>query len=271
MRSIQWRLIVEEKRDGYYNMATDEAILQCYTRASLPTLRVYGWDKPFISIGVNQDPSILAADTIPFVRRLTGGSAILHDQEITYSITCASTDLGLTGTVKDSYKKLCRFLKTFYATFGLEALFACDAHATGALGHYGDYCFSTHEAYDLLIGGKKIGGNAQRRKKNLIFQHGSIPQKIDFEMTARAFKACDRAAGCAATLDDLVGRETKFSDLQERLCSSFQETFGLECIHAGLSADEIALRDDLLQQKYCGHAWNHLRQSVHASQEQGSI
>ena len=80
-----WRLILVQKCDGYYNMAVDEAMLLGYNSFKTPTLRVYGWDKPFISLGYNQNPKDILnlKGEVPFVRRITGGSAILHHKELT--------------------------------------------------------------------------------------------------------------------------------------------------------------------------------------------
>ena len=113
----QWRLILDDKCDGYYNMAADEAILLHYPSKKIPTLRVYGWKFPFISLGYNQKVAdvLTSLETIPFVRRITGGASILHDKELTYSITCSLTDLDLPRDVKESYKTLCSFIIGFYS------------------------------------------------------------------------------------------------------------------------------------------------------------
>jgi lipoyl(octanoyl) transferase len=184
----------------------------------------------------------------------------LHDQEVTYSITCSCADLGLPVKVKESYKRLCQFLKTFYLRLGLEAFFANEVSFAG-LGAYGKYCFYSFEEYDLLVRGKKLGGNAQRRRKEVIFQHGSIPQGIDFAMTAGIFKGSDGLHDRAAALDTLLGRKTEFSQLSELLCSSFQETFRPPCAAGCLSEEESILRDELLEKKYLKSSWNDSRQA----------
>src|SRR5512147_750039 len=133
-----WRLIIDGCGDGYYNMAADEALLVHYRSRHVPTLRLYGWNKPFISLGYKQNPADFLYDHCPFsfVRRITGGAAILHDKEVTYSLVCSYADLDLPAGVKAGYRHICSFLKDFYQGCGLKAVFAFEA-ASGDLGAYG--------------------------------------------------------------------------------------------------------------------------------------
>ena len=169
--------MVEPEGEGFYNMAADQALFLNYSKTHIPILRIYSWKKPFITLGINQDPvRVLTANNyLDFTHRITGGAAILHDQELTYSLVCSPQDLNLPSKVKESYKIICRFLIDFYSQLGLPADFAQNIFAGKKLGDYGNFCFSSFEDYDLVIKGKKIGGNAQRRARAVIFQHGSIP------------------------------------------------------------------------------------------------
>jgi lipoate-protein ligase A len=123
-----WRLILDDKLDGPYNMAADETLLCAYEVTRIPLIRIYGWQRAYISLGYNQKPEQVLREGcfIPFVRRLTGGAAILHDHEITYSLCCSRQDLSLPEGVKDSYRVLCSFLIEFYRRLGLSARFARD-------------------------------------------------------------------------------------------------------------------------------------------------
>ena len=151
----QWRLILDKKCDGAYNMAVDEAILVNYPNQRIPTLRIYGWQEPYISLGYSQEPeeALKPGNTFPFVRRITGGGFILHDKEVTYSITCALEDLGLPAQVKESYRMMCGFLFNFYRSLGLFVSFAKDSANTETIGH-SPFCFSGWEEYDLVIAEK---------------------------------------------------------------------------------------------------------------------
>jgi lipoate-protein ligase A len=255
--SSPWRLILDGKGDGYYNMALDEAILLNYFYSRIPTLRIYGWDKLFISIGYNQEPhNVLTFNRdVPFVRRITGGAAILHDKELTYSMICSSQDLNLKSNVKESYKILCSFLLNFYHSQGLIAKFAKEVNSP-YLGRYENFCFSSCEPFDLLIENKKIGGNAQRRKKDLIFQQGSIPQTLNFKMIRLLIKNTDNLEAKATSLDSLLEKPTDFFKLNIALADEFSKTFGITCRKARISTREATLVNELLKDKYRTSAWN---------------
>ncbi|MFA5271958.1 MAG: lipoate--protein ligase family protein [Candidatus Omnitrophota bacterium] len=252
-----WRLILDGKRDGYLNMAIDEALLSSYLASKVPTLRIYGWDKPFLSTGYNQDPKkiLKPVNKIPFVRRLTGGAAILHDNEITYSITCSLEDLDLPREVKKSYEILCSFIKEFYKRLGLHAEFAKYLFYKN-IGRYENFCFSSYEHFDFVINGKKIGGNAQRRKRNVIFQHGSIPQKIDFEVIENSIENVTALQDKTIYLDALLNKKTKFFELSGILKQSFEHIFNVEFIHQDFSQKEKEMSGYLLENKYSRKEWN---------------
>jgi len=252
-----WRLILDDKNDGYYNMAVDEAILLNYPHLRIPTLRIYGWNKPFITLGYNQSPRDVLYEDIDvlFVRRITGGSAILHDDELTYSISCCLDDLDLPKGVKESYKIICSFLKSFYKQLGLEADFAVDSFP-GKLDEYKNFCFASKQRFDLMIKDKKIGGNAQRRKKDIIFQHGSILQKLDLARINNTIKDTHLLDKEVTSLDESLGEETDFYKLRLVLADSFQQDFGIKLTEAGLLDSEEKMRDFLINNKYSAKEWN---------------
>jgi len=257
-----WRLILDQKCDGYYNMAVDEAILLGYDSVKIPTLRVYGWDKPFISLGYNQNfEKVLNSDEkIPFVRRITGGSAILHHKELTYSLVCSLEDLDLPKAVKASYRIICSFLKHFYNQLGLEASFASDLNFKNQetkehLGQYRNFCFSSWQHLDLLVKGKKIGGNAQRRRKDIIFQHGSIPQEIDFSCIRKTIKDSGELEGRTISLNQALSKSLDFDLLISLLCLSFKTTFDIEFRKDKLSELEKEDVTYLLRSKYKTKDW----------------
>jgi len=269
-----WRLILDDKRCGFCNMAIDEAMLVDYPRHKVPTLRIYGWREPFISLGYNQDSRVvLGSKKIPFVRRITGGSAIFHDQEVTYSIICAATDLNLPKRVKDSYESLCLFLIEFYSRLNLEAKFAqsstllsayqlqCSQKTPGQRrslrsGRYENFCFSSCEEFDLVIDGKKIGGNAQRRRKNLIFQQGSIPQRLDFTLIKKVITKVGKLKQKTTCLDEIVSKKTDFYYLCRILADSFKSVFNIDFIKNSLFEKERETFNYLLKHKYTTKEWN---------------
>jgi lipoate-protein ligase A len=256
VESKEWRLILDGKLNGYYNMAVDEALIRHYPGRNIPTLRIYGWAKPFLSLGYNQQAGKVLEDLcpMPFVRRITGGSAILHGREITYSITCSQKDLALPKKVKDSYRMLCSFLKHFYSRLGLKAAFACEV-LDEPLGGCGAFCFSSSQHFDLVIQGRKIGGNAQRRSQGVIFQHGSIPQELDVAGIQRSIKNTGSIRQKATCLNELLGRDTYFYSLSLLLSRSFQESFGVVFACQGLSGAERDTASVFLD-KYRASGWN---------------
>lgn len=228
MRKL-WRLILDGKADGYLNMAKDEDLSLAYIKENIPTLRIYGWDKPFITIGYNQKPDkvIKPSSQLPYTRRITGGASIIHDKELTYSLVCSYHDLALPKKVKESYKILTSFLLAFYQELGLKANFVQDI-ASSNISRYENFCFASYEPYDIIIQGKKIGGNAQRRKHDIIFQHGSIPQVLDFSLIEANIIGADNLGIKTTFLDQLLGLKTDYQKLQNLLISSFSKTFGVD-------------------------------------------
>ncbi len=261
-----WRLILDQKHDGYYNMAVDEAILLGYESFEIPTLRVYGWDKPFISLGYNQNPKDILnlKERVPFVRRITGGSAILHHKELTYSLVCSREDLNLPKAIKASYRIICSFLKHFYSQLGVKASFANDLDLKSQeikknLGKYKNFCFSSWQHFDLLVAGKKIGGNAQRRRKNIIFQHGSIPQAIDPSYIRRVIKDSGDIRKRTTSLEEVLGESLNFNLLSSLLHSSFKLTFGVEFSQEKLRESEKERVGFFLNEKYKTKEWNNYK------------
>ena len=161
-------------------MALDEALINSFKNEDLPILRLYRW-KPSISFGRFSDISksinkeILQQQKFSYVRRITGGGILLHGGDISYSLILPKEFIKNKG-VKQSYRYLCKFLINLYKKLGLNASFACDLQIKHKKS---DICLLGNEAYDIIIDGKKMGGNAQRHTSQVLFQHGSIPVSFD--------------------------------------------------------------------------------------------
>jgi len=266
MRS--WRVIDTGARHPAMNMAIDEALLQGYLHHdSPPTLRLYRWRPCGISIGYAQDPAA-ALDAgacrragVPVVRRVTGGGAIMHDRELTYSLVCSKEDLRIPARIVSSYRIIASFLTSFYRSLGLAASFACEAafpRGGERLGEPSCLCFAAKEKYDITIGGRKIGGSAQKRSGGAIFQHGSIPLAID-RKGLRNLMADPAMAGSlagAVSLEELLGALPDARELAARLVESFQRTFGVSMEAGRLNDTEQVICDDLRCRKYGHEDWN---------------
>ncbi len=259
-----WRLIDTGPLDGPTNMAVDEALLLNFVPGQTPpVLRLYGWQPPALSLGRYQD----AADVLdlarcqqaglPVVRRVTGGGVIYHADELTYSLVCAPTDLPPAISIKESFRVLTGFLLAAYRKLGLIADYAVDAApAQAPLGERMAFCFAGHETYDILVNGKKLGGNAQRRLKQAVFQHGSIPLLNRAEMGATFL--VHPPAGIVASTTALrdIGIAAPEAELNALLVAAFAETLQVEIVSAALTAAEQQTMARLLRDKYQSDAWN---------------
>jgi lipoate-protein ligase A len=259
-----WRLIVTQPLPGAENMAIDEALLRSFDPlSSLPVLRLYGWNPPALSLGRFQKASEVLdlercrAEGIAVVRRVTGGGVIYHADELTYSLVCAPGQIPPASSIKDSFRVLTGFLLSFYRALGIDAAYAADAAPEGTrLGERTPFCFAGKESFDILAGGCKIGGNAQRRLKGIIFQHGSIPlqNRAGIGVTYMRDHSPEHADGTASLAE--FGISSCRDTLLEGFKAAFSEYFG-----TGLNSDTLSERervdmDELLVSKYRTDSWN---------------
>lgn len=253
----RWRVIYTGFNNGYENMALDEALLENFQEGSAPVLRLYGWEPPAVSVGRFQKISgFLDIDkceqkNVPVVRRMTGGGMIYHHRELTYSVVCTPEQLGVERRPADAYRKICGFLLEFYGRLGLEADFAVNLAMQGSGGRE-NFCFSANEQYDIVINGRKIGGNAQRWLKKAVFQHGSIP-----------VESCLEEAGelLLSVPDNMMDSSTSLRELG--VAESYSELFTLmrDSFFAPADEDELteaerASAKRLLNEKYTSRGWN---------------
>jgi lipoate-protein ligase A len=173
------RLIHDPPLDGPSNMARDEALMLAVgERAAPPTLRLYAWSAPNVSLGFFQRyADYLAlpppAGTLPVVRRLTGGGAILHDLEFTYSLSLPLGHELLRDGPNRLYERAHDAVIAALGEFRLHTARCGDSDGSGAArGPF--FCFERRHCHDVLLGEKKIAGSAQRRTRHAVLQHGSI-------------------------------------------------------------------------------------------------
>ncbi len=261
-----WRFIDSGPLDGPTNMALDEALLSSFDPAvSSPVFRLYGWNPPAFSIGRFQDAEkTLDAGKcrdagIETVRRMTGGGIIYHADEITYSIVCAQKHISGIRSVKETFRKLCFFLLQVYRKLGLDAGFVVDRDPRGArLGRRTAICFAGKEEYDIIFGGRKIGGNAQRRIKDVIFQHGSIPlsnclaEAMSYVLESEKPALLELETASLGELGIVPDRGT----LKNILAESFENNLEISLIPSGFDEDELRTMKHLRENKYSSAAWN---------------
>lgn len=170
---------------GKENMQIDSDILDeaVESNASEPVFRLYAWSPKCISLGRNQKDDFLAGVNIDVVRRLTGGRALLHDDEITYSCVFPVSVIPDGESVTLSYKYISGILIDFFKTLGVELDFGENKHHNTTF----DYCMLLSTGADVCYQGKKIIGSAQCRKHGYILQHGSILFGYDKDLLENLF------------------------------------------------------------------------------------
>lgn len=179
-----------EVNTGEQNMQIDNNLLDFAIKSSLsePILRFYGWSPACVSLGRNQsdeflDKRLLQLKNIDLVRRLTGGRAILHDKELTYSYICSISSLKNGESVISSYKEISQILINGFAKLGIKLDFPQNKHPNTKF----DYCMCISTSADLSFAGKKLIGSAQFRKAGYILQHGSILFDYDKNLIQQLF------------------------------------------------------------------------------------
>jgi lipoate-protein ligase A len=259
-----WRLIDTGPCCGRENMAIDEALFRCFDPAfSQPVLRLYGWQPPALSLGRFQkaeddlDLTRCRADNLAIVRRITGGGAIYHADELTYSLVCSPDKIPPAASVKDSFRVLTSFLLGFYCALGLQADYAVDLVPAGSrLGQRTPLCFAGKESYDILIRGRKIGGNAQRRSREVIFQHGSIPLQNRVQLGLNYLKVKPQRIEQATTCLADQGISADYEQLKQTLVQQFAAQVAADLQPGGLTEQEEALSEKLMNEKYRADCWN---------------
>lgn len=185
MRYVEFEINTGEK-----NMQIDNDLLDFAIKNQLkePIFRLYGWSPACVSLGRNQsdeflDKEFLKSKNIDIVRRSTGGRALLHDKELTYSYICPVSGLINGGSVVASYKEISQILIDGFKKLGINLEFPTKKPHTKF-----DYCMSISTGADLSFEGKKLIGSAQFRKEGYILQHGSILFDYDKDLLEKLFK-----------------------------------------------------------------------------------
>ena len=262
MEREEWRVIFDSPRDGPENMAADEAILEATAAKSLgPTLRLYAWEPPTLSLGYAQPAADCNFDALRalgwgLVRRPTGGRAILHTDELTYSIVAAESHPLMQGGVLESYRRISRGLLAGLRRLGVEA--TADAGRRGRTAG-NPVCFEVSSQYEISCGGKKLVGSAQARRLGCVLQHGAIPLRGDLARILQALAHPDttpeRVRRRAVTLADLLGREVEWQTAADAVCAGFAETFAVSFRRETLSEEEKTRAGVLAREKYANDDW----------------
>ncbi len=267
--SSTWRLLTTPSAAGAWNMAVDEALLDFVRRGdSAPTLRLYAWDPPCLSLGYAQpyadvDAARLTQRGWGVVRRATGGRAILHTDELTYSVIARADEPRMAGTVLESYNRLAQAMLHAMRELGLPVEMQTNAQEP-APSTPTPVCFEVPSAYEITVGGRKLIGSAQARKKDGVLQHGSLPLTGDLTRICQALffmdesaraRASTRLLARASTVESVLGRASDWATAAEAFVCGFEVHLGLTFERGELSASERTRAEQLVSEKYAHPSW----------------
>lgn len=269
MTQKEWRLLLSTPLDGPMNMAIDQAIMEAVAEGRVPpTLRFFAWEPPCLSLGYMQpiadaDRARLAIAGWDIVRRLTGGRAILHTDELTYSVTVEASDPIVAGGVVESYRRLSAALVEGLHILGITP--EADKRADGHNNTNGPVCFEVPSHYEITVNARKLIGSAQVRKSGAVLQHGTLPLYGDIARICDALvfaneeerrAARQRVAERATTLEQALGRIVSWEDAAAAMADGFRRVFGLHLQSAELTAQEFERAVELRAAQYATETWN---------------
>jgi lipoate-protein ligase A len=209
--------------NGEANMAMDMALLEQAATTAEPVLRLYSWDSPTLSLGYFQkaeetaDLAGMRRRGVALVRRPTGGGAILHHQEITISLILPAGHPMSSIPVVDSYLTFSSPLLNVLRSLGLEASFR--GGGKGGQSHAAN-CFAGRAGADLVVGGLKIFGSAQRRRKQGVLFHGSLLLAVDQELWRDVFGSRMGEGFCG------LGNSPHPGELRKLICKEYEALLG---------------------------------------------
>lgn len=245
-------------------MAVDEAIAQSVREGrSLPTFRVYEWSSPAVSIGCFQridsvDLRYCSERNIPVIRRLTGGRAIFHCHELTYSLSAPTTTGLFASGLMDSYKKISRAFCRAISLLGLSPEMKTVRERDHGRGEpKSPLCFQSTSFSEITLSQRKVVGSAQKCWRDGFLQQGTIPYTIDEDEVRRIFTIdstvdlSERMMGMHEAVPGLSGER-----LKEVLRVSLEETFEVVLTRASLSPEERLLARHLEALRYLCPDWN---------------
>jgi lipoate-protein ligase A len=253
-------------------MAIDEAILHALAEGhGIPTVRFFRWQPACLSLGYNQhwfevnEPAIQARG-YTWTRRPTGGKAILHTDEVTYSLIIPQSDPRIQGGIVESYRILSMGLLRGLEKLGVQAEQASRevvaANREASKGG-GPVCFDTPSRYEITWDGKKLIGSAQLRRKKIVLQHGTLPLHGDLNriIDVLAFSEEERAAQRemlpqrATTLEQVLGTVLPFAQVADALNQGFAEQLNLSLEAMPFSEREQELTGSLRATQYANEEW----------------
>ena len=284
---MKWRLIKDGYHNGFMNMAIDEAIMIAHREGLVsPTIRFYQWSPPAVSLGYFQDlKKEIDIDAcqdmgVDIVRRPTGGKAVLHDKELTYSFVIKEDHPLVNDSILETYKKISGGIIKGLSCLGVKAELvpvreklkndSLNKEKISKILHpdIKSICFSVPSQYEVQVNGKKIVGSAQVRKGGIVLQHGSLLIKLEKDKLFSVFNFPSvqvreklKSRFNATSLEEILKKRIDFSELSEILPRGFEEEFGVKLVEGKLTEQEEKVSKDLFENKYSTYEWNYERKN----------
>lgn len=251
----QWRLLQTKNINAYSNMAIDRAVMVANKEHNLPpTVRFYSWDPPAISIGYFQslreevDLEQCKRFGVDYVRRITGGGAVFHESELTYSIVIPENHSQIPKNIIESYSRICGALIKGLQHLGIESSYA--------------------PINDIIVDGKKISGNAQTRKIGTVLQHGTILTDVDVNKMFSILrvpnekikdKLISDIKERVTSIKHITGHMISFKELVKAMKKGFEKEFGIDLVDGTLTKTEEQYAEEFHNQCFSTDKWNHMR------------
>lgn len=265
-----WGLLHSGYHEAAINMALDESLLNWHSEGKIPpVLRFYGWTKPTLSVGrfqnIERTINLTALERYgcTFVRRLTGGSAVLHDDELTYSITVSEEKSYISDSIRMTYFNLSKGIMAGFKELGINADYSMPRE------HFEKgntaVCFERPSDYEMLVERKKISGHAQVRKKGVLLQHGSLPFSMDkqmlfdlFHFSSEKMREKQRTvfSNKAITMNEAAKDKITYEVAAKAFQHGFEKELNLEFLPLELSNAQWDEVYELANSKYKSDEWN---------------
>jgi lipoate-protein ligase A len=249
----EFRLLLTGHDTAFMNMAIDEAIMLHQGRVP-PTIRLYGWKPPAVSIGYFQsleeevDLEKCREAGVDLIRRITGGGAVFHDNELTYSFITKESDPLVPKEILESYKVICSGIISGLSSLGVRSEFA--------------------PLNDIISGGKKISGNAQTRRNHCVLQHGTLLIGVDAKRMFSLLRVPSEkirrmliksAEERVTSIGSLLGRKVSFEETADATAEGFRKSLGIKLVKGELTKSEMKMAKELAEKKYGAKEWNFRR------------
>ncbi len=259
--SDTWRYIEDGLCDGRWNMAVDQALLRSCERGNTPpTLRLYGWESPVLTVGYSQnlerEVDLEQCREIPCVRRPTGGRALLHHRELTYSLVAPVDHPRFSGGLKQTFSAISQALLLGLRKLGIDQARINDQKKIQPAGKRSPACFASLNHCEITVQNRKLIGSAQRRTHGAFLQHGSIPIEastedfhsfLRFDSEEARLADSEKMKRFTTTLNAVCGEPVSFKRARSALRVGFETCFAGNWAAEGLTPAEKKLRDRNLE------------------------